>query len=97
VEEENNLPTGALAAVGWIKPANQRSPDQRVMHVIFHFTDLTAANITLCDRIYIGQEKLHPCKDKCEPVQCVKCQLWGHIARECNAPKDICGTCGKNH
>ncbi|KAG1866891.1 hypothetical protein F4604DRAFT_1509151, partial [Suillus subluteus] len=44
VKEENNLPTGALEAAGWIKPANRRSPDQRVAHTIFHFTDPTAAN-----------------------------------------------------
>ncbi|KAG1817232.1 uncharacterized protein BJ212DRAFT_1270677, partial [Suillus subaureus] len=74
-----------------------RSSDQRVAHAIFHFTNPSAANTTLHDGIYIGQEKLHPHKDKWEPVQCVKCQLWGHVAKECKAPKDICGTCGKNH
>jgi hypothetical protein len=97
VEEENNLPIGALEAAGWIKPANQRSPEQRVVHRIFHFTDPAAANTTLHDGIYIGKEKLHPCKDKCEPVCCVRCQLWGHVTRECKALKDICGTCRKNH
>ncbi|KAG2037955.1 hypothetical protein BDR03DRAFT_813926, partial [Suillus americanus] len=28
---------------------------------------------------------------------CVQCQRWGHIAKECKAPQDICGTCRKNH
>ncbi|KAG2751707.1 hypothetical protein P692DRAFT_20700877, partial [Suillus brevipes Sb2] len=70
---------------------------QRVAHAIFHFTGPTAANTALRDGIYIGQEKLHPRKDKREPVRCVKCQLWGHVAKECKASKDVCGTCGKNH
>ncbi|KAG1728963.1 uncharacterized protein EDB91DRAFT_1006498, partial [Suillus paluster] len=36
-------------------------------------------------------------KDKREPVQCIHCQLWGHIARDCQAPHNVCGTCGKSH
>ncbi|KAG2153542.1 uncharacterized protein EDB93DRAFT_1082363, partial [Suillus bovinus] len=97
IETENYLLAGSIEAAGWIKPKNQRSTDQRVAHAIFHFTDPTVANTTLQDGIYINQEKLHPCKDKHEPVHCVKCQLWGHVAKECKAVNDVCGTCGKNH
>lgn len=97
VEEENNMMAGAIESANWIKPRQRRAPTQRVAHAIFHFADTHSANNTLRDGIYIGQEKLHPRKDKREPVRCVRCQLWGHIAKDCKAPKDVCGTCGKNH
>ncbi|KAG1731532.1 hypothetical protein EDD22DRAFT_852872 [Suillus occidentalis] len=70
VEKENEMPTGSIETANWIKPKNRRSSDQRVAHAIFHFTGPTAANNTLRDGIYIGQEKLHPRKDKREPVRC---------------------------
>ncbi|KAG2135340.1 hypothetical protein DEU56DRAFT_737978, partial [Suillus clintonianus] len=93
VEEENDLSKGAIESAQWIKPRLRRAPNQRVAHAILHFTDSNAANVALRDGLYINKEKLHPRKDKKEPVRCVKCQLWGHIARDCNAPRDTCGTC----
>ncbi|KAJ7042935.1 hypothetical protein C8F04DRAFT_945129, partial [Mycena alexandri] len=32
VEGDNNLPSGALAKMHWIKPAERRSPGQKVAH-----------------------------------------------------------------
>ncbi|KAG2139672.1 hypothetical protein DEU56DRAFT_735500, partial [Suillus clintonianus] len=90
VEEENDLNKGAIKSAQWIKPRLRRAPNQRVAHAILHFTDSNAANIALQDGLYINKEKLHPRKDKKEPVRCVKCQLWGHIARDCHAPRDTC-------
>ena len=97
VEEENSLSLGAIDSIKWIKPKERRTPEQRFAHTMFHFTTAEAANISLRDGIYINKEKLHPRKDKREPVRCVRCQIWGHVAKDCKAPKDICGTCGKNH
>ena len=97
IEEENTLLPGAIDSIKWIKPKERRTPEQRFAHTMFHFTTAEAANISLRDGIYIDKEKLHPRKDKREPVRCVCCQIWGHIAKDCKAPKDICGTCGKNH
>ena len=97
VEEENNMPKGSIESANWIKPKNRRTPEQRVAHAIIHFADPTTANTVLRDGIYISQEKLHPRKDKREPVRCVRCQQWGHVAKDCKAAQDTCGTCGKNH
>ncbi|KAF6761384.1 hypothetical protein DFP72DRAFT_781362, partial [Ephemerocybe angulata] len=44
--------------------------------------------ITICGAI------LRARKDKKEPIRCRKCQLYGHIARDCKNKDDICGTCG---
>ncbi|KAJ3791832.1 hypothetical protein GGU11DRAFT_657171, partial [Lentinula aff. detonsa] len=28
---------------------------------------------------------------------CMKCQQYGHIARECSSEVDVCGRCDRNH
>ncbi|KAF8816723.1 hypothetical protein BYT27DRAFT_7010626, partial [Phlegmacium glaucopus] len=33
-------------------------------------------------------------KHKKEPIRCLKCQGWNHVASECMSSTDICGTCG---
>ncbi|KAG2037956.1 hypothetical protein BDR03DRAFT_862787 [Suillus americanus] len=68
VEEENDMTPGAIEAANWIKPLQHRAPDQWVAHAIVHFADPHSANNALHDGIYIGQEKLHPHKDKWELV-----------------------------
>ena len=42
-------------------------------------------------------QRLKPHKDKKEPIRCLKCQHWGHIARDCKKTTDTCGTCAKDH
>ena len=34
---------------------------------------------------------------KKEPLRCLKCQGWGHLARDCSAATDTCGTCAQRH
>ncbi|KAG2127282.1 uncharacterized protein EDB93DRAFT_1096576, partial [Suillus bovinus] len=75
VEEKNSIPTGAIESANWIKPLQCRSQQQRVTHTMFHFTDPHSSNKTLRNGMYIGLEKLHPQKDKWEPVCCICCQL----------------------
>ncbi|KAG2147866.1 uncharacterized protein EDB93DRAFT_1085218, partial [Suillus bovinus] len=36
-------------------------------------------------------------KDRCEPIRCAKCQNYGHITKNCQATKDCCSTCRKEH
>ncbi|KAF9245442.1 hypothetical protein BU15DRAFT_11724, partial [Melanogaster broomeanus] len=74
-----------------------RNPHQRVAHAILTTCDPMTANTLLRDGIYINREKLYPRKNKREPIRCVRCQLWGHIARDCKAEHDTCGTCGEHH
>ncbi|KAG2153825.1 hypothetical protein DEU56DRAFT_718519, partial [Suillus clintonianus] len=47
VEEENDMPLGAIESANWIKPRQRRVPDQRVAHAIIHFANPSAANLSL--------------------------------------------------
>jgi len=30
-------------------------------------------------------------------MRCLKCQRWGHMAKDCRETSDTCGTCAENH
>ena len=97
IENENGLPPGSIAVARWIKPAHCRDTGQRVAHALFRLTTPEAANTLIKNGMYINLERLRPTKDKKEPLRCLKCQRWGHMARDCGASRDTCGTCAKNH
>ncbi|KIJ11401.1 hypothetical protein PAXINDRAFT_157320 [Paxillus involutus ATCC 200175] len=96
IEVENDLPIHAIRSTRWIKPIEKRSPGQRVAHAIFQLNSPQAVNILLRDGLYICKDKLHPMKDKREPIRCACCQKWGHIARDCKATHDTCATPANN-
>ncbi|KAG2743040.1 hypothetical protein P692DRAFT_201724237, partial [Suillus brevipes Sb2] len=55
------------------------------------------ANDIIKRGLCIQNERFTICKDKKEPMRCAKCQNFGHIARNCKAASDTCGTCGAQH
>ncbi|KAF8546187.1 hypothetical protein OG21DRAFT_1384216, partial [Imleria badia] len=97
IETENNLCEDSLVLAKWIKQKSWRSPNQGVVHALFTFSNPTAANSLLRDRLYICKEKLHPHKEKKDPLRCVHCQGWGHLARDCKAVHDTCAHCRHVH
>lgn len=97
VELENKLRTGSLASARWIKQKARRHQKQKVAHAIFTFSEPSATNYLLHDGLYICKEKLHPRKEKKDPLRCVRCQGWGHLARDCKAIHDTCAQCGHAH
>ena len=48
-------------------------------------------------RSLCSPEKVYAEKCKKEPLQCLKCQGWGHMACDCIALHDTCGTCAQHH
>ena len=96
-EEDSKIPAGTITSTRWIKPIAKGSPFQSFAHAMFTLTSPTAANKLLKDGIYINRTCLRALKDKKEPIQCLKCQKWGHIACSCKANKDTCGTCAGDH
>ena len=97
LEEDNNVPESSIASARWIKPINRRSPFQRFAHAILSISSPTVANHFIKQGININRENLRAHKDKKEPLRCLKCQKWGHIARTCKAENDTCGTCADRH
>jgi len=53
-----------------------------------------AANQAKTDGLIICNKWVSVLKHKKEPIRCLKCQGWNHIAAECVSNTDICGTCG---
>jgi hypothetical protein len=49
------------------------------------------------DGMHICGTKIFPAKLKQEPIQCMKCRKWGHVAAACLEASDTCSTCGGEH
>lgn len=96
-EKENELPENSLINIRWIKPVNRRTQVQRKAFAILQAIDTPTANNIIKKGLCIQNERFTIRKDKKEPMRCAKCQSFGHIARNCKAPTDTCGTCGDQH
>ena len=97
IEEDNKIPQNSIASARWIKPVHKRSPFQMFAHAMISLTSSTVANQLLKNGIYISSKLLRPTKDKKEPLHCLKCQKWGHLACVCKAEVDVCSLCADNH
>lgn len=59
-------------------------------------TTVKATNKFLTERIFIENSQVIITKDLQEPVQCNKCQEYGHIHKNCNN-LECCATCAQEH
>ncbi|KAG2074138.1 hypothetical protein BDR04DRAFT_1008619 [Suillus decipiens] len=97
VELENLLPTELLSSICWIKPPACHSSEQQKAFALLQVADAYTANNILRDGLCIDNKCIMVHKNKKEPIQCAKCQHYGHITRNCTAQADTCGTCADNH
>ena len=97
IEEGNKLPDGSITQIRWIKDPARRERKQRVTHALMSFASPEVANIAIKSGLHFKLTYLRPRKDKKEPTRCLKCQRWGHLAKDCKETKDTCSTCGKEH
>jgi hypothetical protein len=97
LEEVNGLEKGDILQARWIKPASRRSPSQTCGHAILSLTSPQAANEILSHGLFICHKKVYAEKCKKEPLRCLKCHGWSHLARDCLAAHDTCGTCSQRH
>jgi hypothetical protein len=97
IEESNDLEAGTITKARWIKPISRRKPSQTCGHLICSFSTAKSANETLANGLFICQKKVYAKKCKKEPLRCLKCHGWNHMASECTKIQDSCGTCAHNH
>ncbi|KAF8153888.1 hypothetical protein B0H34DRAFT_784004 [Crassisporium funariophilum] len=94
LETNPGINRGDITKVRWAKPPGRRSKEQRKGHLIITLNNADTANELLLRGFHACNEKLRVGRCKKEPIRCLKCHGWNHIAAECISPSDICGTCG---
>ena len=97
VTETNDLPNGSISKCRWAKAPERRSPNQTVGHVVITFTDPDSANKAILNGLVICNKKVSVTKCRREPVRCLKCQGYNHVANECIVRRDVCARCGGGH
>ena len=97
VEGASRLPPGSIYEVRWIKPIHLREATQRVAFLIVGFASREAANKAMDYGIMIEGKHCKARKLLPEPKRCVKCQGYGHFARDCKSEKDVCARCAGEH
>ncbi|KAF8955964.1 hypothetical protein BDZ97DRAFT_1926033 [Flammula alnicola] len=97
--ETNDIDEDSISAIRWVKPTDRQDKEsQSTAHMIITFTDVNVANRSIIAGLIICHRKVWVAKCKKEPVRCMKCHGWNHVAWECVANTDTCGTCaGKGH
>src|SRR6266852_1145565 len=97
IEKVNNLPEQTILKMCWIKPVIRRRAGQTRAHTTLTLSSAVVTNHIIRDGIDICGARTRAERTKFEPLQCLKCRKWEHKAETCEAPSDICGTCGAAH
>ncbi|KZT18522.1 hypothetical protein NEOLEDRAFT_1080078, partial [Neolentinus lepideus HHB14362 ss-1] len=75
----------------WIKLVMNHRPGQEVAHSLFHLQDPKIANMAIDTGIVISDREIN------EPIACMKCQQYRHLAKACPRDEEVCGMCRDNH
>jgi hypothetical protein len=97
INEANDLEDYAVSSIRWAKPSNRRAPQQKSAHLILSFLSPEAANRVISNGIWICNKKCHVERIKREPIRCLKCQGWNHMAKDCSETEDRCSNCAGAH
>ena len=97
INETNGWARNTVAAIRWAKPISKRSTNQRSAHLILTFVDPESANRAISNGTTICNRRCRTERVRREPLRCLKCQGWNHMARDCTETKDKCSNCAENH
>ena len=98
INEANGLEDSkVITALRWAKPINRRSEQQVSAHLVVSFANPEAANRAITKGLIICNKKCHTERIKREPLRCLKCQGWNHMAKDCEEALSKCSNCAENH
>jgi hypothetical protein len=97
IEEANSLDIGVIKKARWVKPILRCRPTQTCGHLIFSFSNAHTTNEALKNSLFICQKKVYVEKCKKEPLRCMKCHGWNHMAADCAKEINACSTCTHQH
>jgi hypothetical protein len=97
IEQASGLPDMSICEARWIKPAHLRNEGQKFAFLILGTSTRDAANHALEYGIIIEGRPCKARKSLPEPKRCMKCQVFGHIAKECKSIHDVCARCAGMH
>ena len=97
--ESNNLETNPITimSVKWAKAIENWNTNQRTAHLYLTFNSAELANRAITNGLHICNTKCQIGRYKWEPIRCLKCQGWNHIAKDCIETNNTCGTCAGQH
>ena len=97
IEQTNGFNVNAIIKAKWAKPPQRRSPSQTSGHLIVSYADPDVGNLAILKGLVVCHKRVSVLKCKREPVRCLKCHGWNHVATACEKTDDKCGTCGGGH
>lgn len=97
IHETNDLEIGTIVGARWAKPINRRSIEQRTAHLVLSYSSPEAANRAITNGINICNKRCHVERIRREPIRCLKCQGWNHMAKDCQEKDDRCSNCAEKH
>jgi hypothetical protein len=95
--ETNDLNPNDILKAKWAKAPERRLPSQTSGHLLISFSNPDIANKAILNGLVICNKCSTVQKCKKEPLRCMKCQGWNHVASACDKSEDVCGTCGDNN
>ena len=96
-EELNNILPNSILKAEWIKPVEERKPNQRVATLRMFHRDAASANSILKQGAHVFNKRVEPKHPRKEPIRCLRCQRFGHERRECTSDNAYCGKCSSTH
>ena len=99
IEIENELKTGAITSVRWMRAPTNWRPDQKSAHALLTTNDTPTANSILKSGIIMEGSRLQARKLEEEPKRCFKCQKFTnkHTAANCQEITAWCPNCAGPH
>jgi hypothetical protein len=97
LEQDNGLGAGDILSAAWIKPVQRRSENQVRANLKVEFRSMEVADKLIRHGARIDYMPVPVRRLEEDPLRCLKCQKFGHMAAKCKESSDTCSQCGGPH